>query len=94
MSVSHDRVRFALDTFTDNATRDAFHKAFGTPLLSRTGPFTHITVVCRPSQFARFLIYRNDNGGKNSFKELKPELFVPEPNKTEMDVSRNPAHGC
>lgn len=91
MPMSRDRVRFTIDTFADTATREAFRKAFGTTMPSRVGPITTITVVCRPSQFARFMIYRNDNGGKNSFKELKPELFTPEPPVEEVDVSRNPA---
>jgi len=38
-----------------------------------------VWIVCRPSQFARFLIYRDEAGIKNGFKDLKPELFVPEP---------------
>lgn len=91
MSISRDRVRFILDTFCDNATRSAFHKAFGTDVPPAPGPITTITVVCRPSQFARFLIYRNDNGGKNSFKDLSPLLFTPETAKREIDVSGNPA---
>jgi len=90
MSMPPDRVRFTLDTFTDNATREAFRQAFGTYLIPKSGPDTCVTVVCRPSQFARFLIYRNDNGGKNSFKELRAELFTPEPTPDIIDVSRNP----
>lgn len=91
MSMSRDRVRFTIDAFCDNATRDAFRKAFGVPLAAKFGPITTVTVICRPSQFARFMIYRNDFGGKNSFKELKPELFNPEPQPDLIDVSGNPA---
>jgi hypothetical protein len=91
MSMSRDRVRFTIDAFCDNATRDAFKKAFGAALLQKFGPVTTTTVICRPSQFARFMIYRNDFGGKNSFKELKPELFNPEPQPDLIDVSGNPA---
>ena len=91
MFMSRDRVRFTIDTYTDSATRSAFHAAFGAHLPARTGPVTTVEVICRPSQFARFLIFRNDNGGKNSFKELKPELFTPESSNQPIDVSRNPA---
>jgi hypothetical protein len=93
MSRSHDRVRFTIDTFTDEATREAFRQAFGTALLCKSGPIpiTTIGVICRPSQFARFLIYRNDFGGRNLFKELKPQLFTPRVMEQELDVSGNPA---
>jgi hypothetical protein len=91
MPMSRDRVRFTIDTFTDDATRKAFQSAFGVPLVPKLGPYTHLTVVCRPSQFARFLIHRNDNGGRNSFKELAPTLFTPQPQMSELDVSGNPA---
>lgn len=91
MSMSRDRVRFSLQPYgSDQPTKNAFYKAFGAPFPSR--PMGDIIiVVCRPSQFARFMIYRNDFGGKNSFKELAPVLFTPEQEKSEIDVSRNPA---
>ena len=38
-----------------------------------------ITITCRPSQFARFMIYRDSLGIPNGFRDLKAELFVPEP---------------
>lgn len=56
--------------------------------------FGYVEIICRPSQFARFLIHRNRLGFPNGFKELEAELFVPEPPKLvqkPMDVSRNPA---
>lgn len=34
-------------------------------------------VVCRPSQFARFLIARNDQGFSNDFVNLEAKLFTP-----------------
>lgn len=38
-------------------------------------------VVCRPSQFARFIVLRHDamlgTGGVNGVNDLEPELFVP-----------------
>jgi hypothetical protein len=91
MSMPRDRVRFNLQPYgLDQPTRDAFYKAFGAPFPS--SPMGEVViVVCRPSQFARFMIYRNDFGGKNSFKELSPVLFTPEAQKRELDVSLNPA---
>lgn len=51
-----------------------------------------IMVVCRPSQFARFIILRNDAGMRNGFKELKTRL-VPdnevEAQTWDVDVSKN-----
>ena len=49
-----------------------------------------IAVVCRPSQFARFLILRNEAGLQNQFKELAAKLH--HPNDTfdwDVDVSAN-----
>jgi len=91
MSMSRDRVRFNLAPYgADQATKDAFYKAFGAPFPSR--PMGDIVIiVCRPSQFARFMIYRNEFGGRNSFKELAPVLFTPDAPKSEIDVSGNPA---
>jgi hypothetical protein len=89
-SPSRDRVRFVLETHSiDVATSKAFVAAFDMTVPRRTGEA--LTIICRPSEFARFLIYRNDNGGKNSFKELSPTLFSPQRDRNEFDVSENPA---
>lgn len=91
MSMSRDRVRFTIQPYgADTATAAAFCKAFGRSFPGAPMGQT-VTVVCRPSQFARFLIYRNDNGGRNLFKELGPTLFTPQPKIDEIDVSGNPA---
>lgn len=53
-----------------------------------------VKIVCRPSQFARFLIKRNELGFVNGFIELEAVL-VPE-NKDSLpvvDVSSRPS-GC
>lgn len=51
-----------------------------------------IHFVCRPSQFARFVIARNDAGLCNRFKEIEPGLFTPEREAPKpYDVSENPA---
>jgi hypothetical protein len=89
MSMSTDRVRFKIDPYSmSSETKRAWTRAFGCapPAPSVNFP-SHRTIICRPSQFARFLIYRNDEGGRNGFKELEPELFTPE-EVTVIDVSR------
>ena len=45
-------------------------------------------VICRPSQFGRFIVLRNEAGGTNSVKDLQPELFRPVPTARVIDVSR------
>jgi len=50
------------------------------------------TIICRPSQFARFLIFRNEAGGDNTFKELEPELFTPDSIPRVLDVSMRAAN--
>ena len=49
-----------------------------------------MTVVCRPSQFARFIIRRQDTGMQNLIKELDAVLFTPKPEPEEYDVSKKP----
>lgn len=44
-----------------------------------TGAYGGFFIVCRPSQFARFLIFRNEAGIKNGFMDLQATLYVPEP---------------
>jgi hypothetical protein len=97
MAMSRDRVRFKIDPAAmSSEARRAFMRAFGTSVPS--GHFSScvdggkVTVICRPSQFARFLIFRNDEGGRNGFKELEPQLFIPEESRV-VDVSKNPRDG-
>ena len=55
--------------------------------VERTGET--VKIVCRPSQFARFLICHNEAGISNSFKELEPKLIPGKPkssNVIELDV--------
>ena len=53
-----------------------------------------VHIICRPSQFTRFLIRRSEAGKQNQFKELNPYLFdakeIPS-SSWDVDVSRNPA---
>ena len=54
----------------------AFGMAVGDALYSMDGGHDNygVWITCRPSQFARFMIYRNDAGIQNGFKDLKAEL--------------------
>lgn len=98
--MSRDRVHFKLDPCSMSMeSRKAFHRAFGVPVPQMQTAYSptfpdggKVIIICRPSQFARFLIYRNDEGGRNGFKELEPKL-VGVPDSREFDVSKNPSKG-
>lgn len=95
MSMSKDRVHFTIPDSTINKTLamrksycDVLFKAFG--LSSQKVPCSgDIKIICRPSQFARFLIYRNEAGITNGFRCLNPKL-KPADEKSVLDVSENP----
>lgn len=90
MAMSRDRVRFFVSATiaSKSAVREAFREAMGTSL-----PVVcdEVEVICRPSQFARFLIRREQLGGVNEFKALRAELFTPERENTKLiDATKNP----
>lgn len=101
---SHDRVKFFLYSHRVEVNRKKFHDLLSYAFdmdcsghqfenMLRPHPqFGHeacgITIVCRPSQFARFLIKRNEVGFANGFKELHAELFIPEECPDFLDVSK------
>jgi hypothetical protein len=91
MTMSRDRVKFTIpyNFGSQGPARQAFKKAFGVHMPSSL-PWQGMTVICRPSQFARFLIYRNEDGGRNGFKELNATL-VPATDIEILDVSKNSA---
>lgn len=100
--MSKDRVRFKISgskLFSSSKENRGYvqlcREIFGLELPCGSGHLVtdQITIICRPSQFARFLIRRNERGLQNSFQELKPELFKPEPQPKELvyDVSCEPA---
>jgi hypothetical protein len=97
MSMSKDRVRFK---FTDNqnnkdACIQAAVRAFGMERHEACSAFnTYRVIVCRPSQFARFIIYRSEMVSNNAFAQFGAELFTPEPPQTVIDVSVNPREVC
>lgn len=79
-----DRVRFWIDYryFQQRGMYDVLKKAFNLDenraMAAKTGPNDGFWIVCRLSQFARFMIYRNEAGIKNGFMDLKADLFTPE----------------
>ena len=93
--MSKDRVHFNMPNETwegTHATRTAALFALGmtsneVTLAMREGA----RIVCRPSQFARFLIKRNEAGGRNGFKMLNAELVTPPEELCVVDVSKRPA---
>jgi len=82
-----EHVRFTIGSkyFESYGFANAMDRAFGThgavyeKMQSTARAYGTATVVCRPSQFARFLIYRNDAQITNGFKDLNPKLFTPKP---------------
>jgi len=97
--MSKDRVHFVLIDHTSWSTLDAKAQTLAAVKAFRLSPHIvqaaakkGVEIVCRPSQFARFLIYRGEFGGQNLIKALKPRLVSPPPPVPEpVDVSRNPA---
>lgn len=102
MSMSKDRVQFVLGGRGELRNNlgglpidlKAAQKAFN---LSTQACFRidHqlTTIICRPSQFARFMIYRNEMGGKNTFQNLEAKLIPAKEEPTVIDVSKEPAEG-
>lgn len=91
--MSIDRVEFTCketERFVDEAARAAV-KAFGVSRVTADEWFRkEKRIRCRPSQFARFIIYRVENGiSINQIRILDPKLIdlvCPE----IVDVSKNP----
>jgi hypothetical protein len=95
MSMSKDRVRFSIQhsKLDKQAYRDVLCDVFGMTereLPTDTCNDRRLTIICRPSQFARFLILRDRAGIANGFKELEPELIPEEPIKTVVEVWNRP----
>lgn len=98
MSISKDRVQFSVPFHMaqNSGFGKLFRDVFGSdlPRPSYCDGEQSITVVCRPSQFARFLIERNNRGFANGFKELNPQLIMEAPEPRLINVSSNPASRC
>lgn len=93
-TMSKDRVRF---TFTDHdrnrqACIDAASRAFGMNCGQAYDAFLQARmIICRPSQFARFLIYRAEKVDCNAFKQFGAELIPAQSHDPVIDVSKRPA---
>lgn len=91
MAQSKDRVEFTLRAYDRDveATMRGAARAFN---ISEDYARTLLDkrIICRPSQFARFLIYREKEGACNSFKALSARLFTPETVPSPVDLSGNP----
>ena len=101
MAMSRDRVKFTIPynrlmagSGSGEKLRQLLIEVFNVRIpANQYGP---VEITCRPSQFARFLILRNDRGLLNGFKELNPKLFTPRENQSrvddtlKIDVATNP----
>lgn len=101
MAMSRDRVVFEIPcSMIDMKYRELlieifnYHYSHGT--LTARAQFPNnpvVEITCRPSQFARFLIRRNDVGLRNGFKVLKARLVPAEPVPVDPVVERFDASG-
>ncbi|UVV66747.1 hypothetical protein [Brucella anthropi] len=97
--MSRDRVKFKFAGYEKarEPNVSAAIQAFGMSLSEAGNAYAHEkTIVCRPSQFARFLILRDkfaDEKGcssVNAFRQLNAILFTPEESASPIDVSSRP----
>ena len=96
MAMSKDRVHFEMRDNSCNhaATSRAAARAFGMPVheakrMLERADYAPCVIVCRPSQFARFMIYRSEEVRSNTFAQFKAELKDAE-SVERLDVSGNP----
>lgn len=81
--MSRDRVRFFLHyRYYGSEMCDVMQRAFGIDVATfqelRGANEGGFWVLCRPSQFARFMIYRDGAGVVNGFKDLNAVLIKQE----------------
>lgn len=95
--MSHDRVHFTVpegylhkQTIIDCLVETLGLDPMRLKLFARKKKDLH--VICRPSQFARFVILRHIKYGEpNNMSCLDMKLVVPEPEQFDIqDVSKNP----
>lgn len=94
MAMSKDRVHFTLKDSLSNRhhTINAARMAFGISKSAAAELWNaEARIICRPSQFARFIIYRAAKVTNNAFRQFDVELVTPRHVNTPMDVSKNPA---
>lgn len=94
--MSHDRVLFTVsDTMLRNANiRKALNMACNIDenlMRSKGNHYQNMVIKCRPSQFARFIIVRqNIFGEPNNMAGLNMKLIPGEQREDIMDVSEKP----
>lgn len=78
--VKEEKIRFFLGCRYYDHPRLPYvlNKAFGTNAKSIHGTEGGLWIVCRPDQFAKFMIYRNEAGITNGFMDLQAKV-VSEP---------------
>ena len=93
MAMSRERVRFVIpECLLNNSQRGKYLKLldeiFGIKQheVPRSG---EMTIVCRPSQFGRFIIRRYESGAQNLVQALDPKIVPAEEPKRVFDVSQN-----
>lgn len=103
VAMSKDRVKFKLLAymFGDfSLVGELLNRSFGVEyeqirdMRDEAARHGYVEIICRPSQFARFLIYRESFGFQNMFKELEAKLFIPEQpvvKREPVDLSGNPS---
>lgn len=95
-TMSYDRVRFFIgngyckDQYQRDSLRDVLKKSFdlgeGRSSQYMSGNYGGFYIICRPSQFARFMIFRNAAGIRNGFMDLQAKLYVPEPKLSPIEA--------
>ena len=98
VAMSHDRVELQLGPYAHNQTGDAAVKAateaFNLTDAEAASLFHYgalpVLFRVRPSQFARFMILRDQYGGVNDFKGMKAKLVQQEPPITRVDAAARP----
>ena len=91
--MSKDRVKFRFSD-THNQKRENVHaamRAFNIQGHIANSLFERAAlIVCRPSQFARFIVYRVEAGITiNRIAQMELELFTPGVSEDPFDVSKN-----
>ncbi len=99
MTMSKDRVKFKISAgLLCGREREEYARLLQEVLgISRASTLCHanggrdMTIICRPSQFARFIIERSNRGMRNGIQVLEATLFIPEEGLPIYDVSNAPA---
>lgn len=104
MSISKDRIEFEIRLNGSDREKlfSPFVRAFGVCFPAESSGYQKegfdslarfARIRCRPSQFARFLIYRDEAGCLNRFKELGAKIIKEQEIPQYIDVSKNGTKG-